>query len=301
MTTDVLQYFLYIAQGGITFENASEEFHISQSSISKMIRSLEDELGCQLFDRTRRSVSLTEAGKCFYNNLMEIRPAYQKMMSQMRSFSSLNTSNICFQSSAFSLDITRLINRFNEKNPNSFMTLKASSYDSDALLSLLYSDEADFGIMHKSIFEHNDLCNTPLKDDQLIAIFSVKSKTPKKSLDGSTVPILWAELRNEKLLIEKSHTIAYLMPELNRFFGTSYAAEEIENWPSVLRRVSHNEGITLAYYSNIDIIDTTQFHFCPISDIPDTPLVLTIPKSRSEAVFQNYNCFADFLLSEGGV
>ena len=46
---------------------ASEELNISQPAISKSIKNLENQLGGQLFVRTKRGVILTEEGKEFYN------------------------------------------------------------------------------------------------------------------------------------------------------------------------------------------------------------------------------------------
>ena len=46
---------------------ASEELHISQPAISKSIKNLEEQLGGQLFTRTKRGVILTEEGKEFYH------------------------------------------------------------------------------------------------------------------------------------------------------------------------------------------------------------------------------------------
>lgn len=45
---------------------ASEELHISQPAISKSIKKLEEQLGGQLFVRTKRGVILTSEGKEFY-------------------------------------------------------------------------------------------------------------------------------------------------------------------------------------------------------------------------------------------
>lgn len=44
---------------------AAENLYISQSSLSKHIKSLEAELGTTLFDRTTRQVKLNEAGRVF--------------------------------------------------------------------------------------------------------------------------------------------------------------------------------------------------------------------------------------------
>ena len=50
---------------------ASEELNISQPAISKSIKNLEEQLGGQLFVRTKRGVILTEEGKEFYNYIKQ--------------------------------------------------------------------------------------------------------------------------------------------------------------------------------------------------------------------------------------
>ncbi len=49
----------------MNFSNAAEEMFMSQSTLSKHIRTLEGELGGTLFNRTTRSIALTELGYAF--------------------------------------------------------------------------------------------------------------------------------------------------------------------------------------------------------------------------------------------
>ena len=44
----------------LSFSKAAEELHVTPGAISQQIRSLEELLGTRLFDRTRRSVALTD-------------------------------------------------------------------------------------------------------------------------------------------------------------------------------------------------------------------------------------------------
>ncbi len=59
-----LRYFLTAAQLQ-NFTQASNYLHITQPTLSHQIKQLEDEIGCQLFDRVGRSVRLTTAGELF--------------------------------------------------------------------------------------------------------------------------------------------------------------------------------------------------------------------------------------------
>jgi DNA-binding transcriptional LysR family regulator len=58
----LLQTFLALSRT-LHFGRAARELHLTQSTVSHRLRKLEDEVGVALFDRTRRSVALTAAGR----------------------------------------------------------------------------------------------------------------------------------------------------------------------------------------------------------------------------------------------
>lgn len=62
MTFQQIHYFLTLASE-LHFWKTAEKVSISQSSLSRQIQSLEDELGFKLFERDKRNVKLTNAGK----------------------------------------------------------------------------------------------------------------------------------------------------------------------------------------------------------------------------------------------
>ncbi len=59
-----LRYFTVVA-AELSFTRAAHRLHVSQPPLSFQIAQLEEELGARLFDRTSRSVVLSEAGKAF--------------------------------------------------------------------------------------------------------------------------------------------------------------------------------------------------------------------------------------------
>ena len=56
-----LEYFIYVAEER-SFTRAAAKAHVAQPGVSAQIQRLEREVGEALFDRTHRSVRLTDAG-----------------------------------------------------------------------------------------------------------------------------------------------------------------------------------------------------------------------------------------------
>lgn len=70
-----LQYFSEISKCG-SFTKAAETLHVTQPSLSKAVSALEEELGYQLFIRTKGGLVLTDSGKLF---LAQARVVLQEM------------------------------------------------------------------------------------------------------------------------------------------------------------------------------------------------------------------------------
>lgn len=93
MDTNTLRMFLKIADGA-TFQSVAYDENISQSSLSKAIHRLEDDLGVKLFDRTFRNVTLTSAGIVFRDNIREILNDLQKTTDNIRAIANNNSINL---------------------------------------------------------------------------------------------------------------------------------------------------------------------------------------------------------------
>ena len=77
-----LTYFIAIAECG-SFRKASDQLHLSQPSLTKSIKILEDACGAQLFERRQNGVSLTKNGELLYQTAKTILKATKEFNSLM--------------------------------------------------------------------------------------------------------------------------------------------------------------------------------------------------------------------------
>lgn len=145
-----IQYFLSIVDTG-SFSAAADEHFISQSSLSKIIITLEKELGVPLFDRSKRKVFLTEAGEAFLPHARKLSESYKSMVVELDGYKSETDS---FSIAAIPIltqyGIAGLIAQFQDRHP----TLRFSLEEIDGQNILPALDERRFDLV---ITRHNYL------------------------------------------------------------------------------------------------------------------------------------------------
>ncbi|CAG0910046.1 unnamed protein product [Cyprideis torosa] len=87
-----LEAFVTVVECG-SFSGASERLDVAKSAVSRRVGQLEDQLGSRLLNRTTRRLSLTEAGKVFFQQarqvLMDLDDAEQQVSDQQGSLRGL--------------------------------------------------------------------------------------------------------------------------------------------------------------------------------------------------------------------
>lgn len=87
MNLKSIKYFITLAHC-LNFTQAANHYHITQTAMSRYIASLEAQLGVKLFDRSSRSVSLTEAGKVFAEGVEKILADYELLLERTQAAAS---------------------------------------------------------------------------------------------------------------------------------------------------------------------------------------------------------------------
>lgn len=86
MKTELMQLFLEVAECE-SFSKAAEKLYTTQSTISRRILEIEEELGCQLYTRSARGIELTLAGSVVRGHFQRIIKEWEMTQKELRSFS----------------------------------------------------------------------------------------------------------------------------------------------------------------------------------------------------------------------
>jgi DNA-binding transcriptional LysR family regulator len=106
-----------VRQGG--FSAATKVLFASQSTVSKAVKQLEDEVGVQLFDRVGKKVKLTAAGDVVYRHAVAMLAARDNLQNDLADMSGLRRGRIRLGLSRLGSAnlFTQLVVRFRQEHP----------------------------------------------------------------------------------------------------------------------------------------------------------------------------------------
>ncbi|UIJ36866.1 LysR substrate-binding domain-containing protein [Desulfobaculum bizertense] len=120
-----IRYFLMVAEE-LHFGRAAKRLNMSQPPLSQQIRQLEDELGVALFERTSRSVRLTDAGRAYQEDarrlLLEFKVAARRARNIQNGIE--GTLRISAVARAFASGYPLAVKEFRSLYPHVSLTLK---------------------------------------------------------------------------------------------------------------------------------------------------------------------------------
>ncbi|MCD8077409.1 MAG: LysR family transcriptional regulator [Lachnospiraceae bacterium] len=134
-----IQAFINLAQT-LHMSSTAQELNTSQSHISKLISSLESELGAKLFDRVGHKLVLNEHGKLFYPYASEALHQMDGGRTALKSVSQKILGTINIRCYAFSYILSPCITAFAKENPLANIYLS----DIDQLESNYLANSTDF-------------------------------------------------------------------------------------------------------------------------------------------------------------
>lgn len=163
-----LEYFTDLAQT-LNYTETARRLYVSQTAITKQIQNLEQELNAVLFDRTKKHVSLTAAGKIFYAEAQKILEQARSARKHLESFQrgEKGILKIGFLKDSDFEMMRNLVTGFHERYPD--IRLELGGHIRKDLEDLLDSGELDV-ILNIDASDTPDFRKVFLKKFPLVAV-----------------------------------------------------------------------------------------------------------------------------------
>ncbi|MBR5731149.1 MAG: LysR family transcriptional regulator [Firmicutes bacterium] len=136
-----LEYFCSVANH-MSFSKAAEEYRIAQTAMSRVIASMEEELGFQLFYRDHHRIELTAAGKSFLDFAVKMINDYSMATLSCSDIASGFKGRLTIGYGGFDLGfIKAFLPEYVRQYPEHSIVLKEYAYDD--IVAALMSKECD--------------------------------------------------------------------------------------------------------------------------------------------------------------
>lgn len=188
-----LRAFWLVAQEG-SMTRAAQQMHLTISALSMLVRTLEDELGVRLFERTTRRVELTEAGRQFMPAVRDVFFALDSGVETLQEGKRRKSERLTLATSPLlaATVVPAVIARFREQFPNVSVTLV--DVPVDQVVAQVREAKADFGICTADA-ALTDLISQVLYKDTLVLACS-----PDHPL-ATRAQVEWSDLVEERLIL----------------------------------------------------------------------------------------------------
>lgn len=264
MNIEHFNYLLEVINCG-SINKASQQLHIKQQQLSRIIASMEDKLGTKIFIRSSKGVKLTQNGKMFVER---IKPLVSEINDLVHYFSTLKNSShqtlngnlfVCKFPSITAEYYTKFIDTIIQKHPNVSIHLEESSLMST--MSLVEKNPDHVGIIllvePQQTLIPDSLEFIPILNRFPVVYASSTSAFAKKHKSTSLKTLL-----NEPLIEYRPFTssdnllellfsnvgmpkVKYTVSNLKAFYDSLHNNEYLSVGTSHLRILHEMEGITI--------------------------------------------------------
>ena len=287
--TRLLHYFLAVArEQNIT--RAAESLYITQSTLSRQMMDLEEQLGKQLFIRGKRKISLTEDGVFLRNRAQEILELMDYTESALRTDEQMISGDIsigCGETIAMD-QFAKLFVRFHTQHPD--VRFHIHSGDADTVLERLDKGLIDMGLLLGPIRQEKyDYLNMHQKD-----VFGLL--VPKDSAIARQEVVNIDQLKSLPLILAKQTFFGHQELE---WFGTDRSALHVVATYNLIYNATFLVERGVGYALCLDRLVNTQgrnLTFRPI--VPELSISLYVVTKKYQTFSPAAKIFLDMVREE---
>ncbi len=254
MDIRVLRYFLAVAREQ-SYSVAAERLFLSQPTLSRQIKELEEELGKTLFIRSNKVVTLTEEGMILRKRAEEIVELLDKTEQEVRHSNDVVSGKVFIgagETYAIKL-IADTAQRLQENYPD--ISYSLYSGDGTDVLERLDKGLIDFGIVFQEVdtsrYEHIEI---PLKDRFGVLMrrdFPLAERDSISLSDLKGLPLIVPRQPNHNVMFADIHGLeendVNITAEYNLVYNGSVMASEGMGYCLCFDRLINTEGSNMCF------------------------------------------------------
>lgn len=223
-----------------SFTKAAEKSHLSQPSLSKAVKRLEEELEVELIDRSSRYLCLTDAGKIVYEQGVKAINIINNIPTSLNELKDLVTGQIRIGIPPLigTLFFPEIAKAFHKLYPN--VKLDLVEVGAKVVERLVESEEVDVGLVVLPVDEGKFNIYPYIIDDFLLYVHHEHRLSHKKA-------IAIKSLEKERFILFPKHfTIhSYIINACKDAGFTPTVSYESSQWDLILELVGSNMGVAL--------------------------------------------------------
>ncbi|MBW2648260.1 MAG: LysR family transcriptional regulator [Deltaproteobacteria bacterium] len=172
-----------------SFSRAARKMYLTQPSLTKHIKNLEEETGVQLVDRKSREMSLTPEGRILCESAKRVFALIDDTGEKIASMKENESGSIRIAASTIPATyiLPHSLSRFRDRHKDIHCHVRTN--DSDLTLDMIFNDEAEIGFIGREIAGRK-LREEPLWRDRLVLVVPASHKwsgREKVSLDEVSI------------------------------------------------------------------------------------------------------------------
>ncbi|WP_282938476.1 LysR family transcriptional regulator [Paenibacillus sp. RC67] len=254
-----LQYFLEVARWN-SFTKAAQALYITQPTISKMIKNLEEELGVILFDRIGKRIELTDAGAVLLTQAQHMVKSFDEMTSHLDELMKVKRGRIRIGLPPMvgANFFPKVIGRFREQYPG--ITLQLFEDGSKKVEAEVGAGELDIGVVllptNEELFESFSF----VKQQLMLVVH------PSHPLAGSQEAALM-DLKEESFLLFHEDFALHdrIIAECERLGFVPDVVYKSSQWDFISEMVAANLGIALLPEAICRELDSKRVRTIPLT------------------------------------
>ncbi|MFJ8263202.1 LysR family transcriptional regulator [Rummeliibacillus sp. NPDC094406] len=200
-----LRYFIAIVEER-KISAAAERLHISQPPLSQQLKSMEEELGSKLVERSGKFLELTEPGKTLYKYALKMTQLMEEAKMEVKEVENGVNGRLTIGINTFSVaELPELLQHFQQQYPN--ITYKIQQNESSHLCRLVRERKVELAFIRLPL----DLENLSVLYLYTEPFYFITSKNQKPSDHEATLD----EIQNYPLILPSTEGLGvhYLISE----------------------------------------------------------------------------------------